>query len=77
MEIIFEKSKRLSTIIDLWSSKLMDGYMGVSISGVNENFMPFNFVLACREIIGSHTSANAFRAFTKTLFSLGNYQKRY
>jgi hypothetical protein len=46
----------------------MNGYMGVSISGVSD-FTPFNFILAFREIKGRHTSVNILRLYEEIIQS--------
>lgn len=69
MEQIIAKSVRVSTVLDLWSSKSMNGYLGVSLSGVNDDFKPFNFVLACREVKERHTSENILRVYEEIIQS--------
>lgn len=44
-----------SIILDLWSSKSMDGFLGFTCSAVTENYESFTCLLACRKVEGSHT----------------------
>ena len=57
-EFIAKKLENVSNLcahIDLWSSKSMDGYLGLSVSGIDKNFVPFKAYLACCHVQGSHT----------------------
>lgn len=50
-----EKSKVVTIIIDLWSSKSMLGFMGTSVAGVTHDYEPFMCLLSIKNLTGSHT----------------------
>lgn len=43
-------------MLDLWSSKKMEGFMGMTASGVGSDSKPFTVLVACRKIEGKHTA---------------------
>lgn len=55
LEVKLEKSKVVSIIIDLWSSKSMLGYMGTSVAGVTADYEPFMCLFSIKNLTGSHT----------------------
>lgn len=63
--------------IDLWSSKSMDGYLGLSVAGVTRAFVPFKYYLACRNIKGRHTGQSILAEYEDIVQSWGLQNKVY
>jgi hypothetical protein len=49
------QASSVAMIMDIWSSKSMEGYIGLSASFVTDSFEPFVCLLALRRIYGRHT----------------------
>ncbi|KZS20284.1 Uncharacterized protein APZ42_013065 [Daphnia magna] len=58
-----ERVNSTSIIMDLWSSKTMRGYLGISCTGVTEDYEPFNASLSLRPMQGRHTGAAIFAEY--------------
>lgn len=72
--ILYEKTKAAvsalldstytySIKMDIWSSKFMVGYRGISVSAVTSNYIPFPCFLSIREMPKSHTAATIFAEY--------------
>ena len=57
------ESRTCSIMLDLWSSKKMEGYLGVTASGVGSEYDPFTVLLACKKIEGKHTAAKILEEY--------------
>jgi len=53
--------------MDLWSSKTMRGYLGISCTGVTEDYEPFNAFLTLRPMQGSHTGEAIFAEYESVM----------
>ena len=60
----------LSSQIDLWASRSMDSYIGMWLSGVNENFESVAVLVACRLMSGRHTGEAIMDYFEEIIQSL-------
>ena len=65
--------------IDIWSSKKMDGYLGISITGIKSDLTLFNAYLACKNMKGRHTGLAILRMYEEVvqLWGLQNKVKVY
>ena len=45
-----------SIMMDLWSSKSMQGYCGISCAAVTDDYQPFSCLLSINRLEGQHTA---------------------
>lgn len=67
--------KTLCAHIDIWSSKSMHGYLGISVSGITTDFSCFKAYLACKHMTGSHTGVAILRVYEEVVQSWGLQDK--
>lgn len=60
-------SPACSVMMDLWSSKSMEGFLGVSCSAVTCDYEPFTAFLSLREMPKNHTAAAIFAEYESTI----------
>lgn len=65
----------VSVMMDLWSKKNMEGFIGVSICGVTKSYSPFNMLLASRQVIGRHTGERIIAKYEDIIKSWGLEKK--
>ncbi|XP_055343018.1 uncharacterized protein LOC129591407 [Paramacrobiotus metropolitanus] len=64
IQILLSTATAVSLNVDLWTSKRCHGYMGVTVSFIDEKFCLRNFVLGCPRFKESHTAENIFQLAT-------------
>ena len=69
-DFIEQELKNIKTLcahIDIWSSKKMDGYLGISVAGIKDDFSCFKAYLACKNIKGRHTGLAILRVYEEVV----------
>lgn len=64
---ILSNCSALSLILDIWSSRMMMGFLGFVVCGVNNDFSRFNIFLAIKKMHGRHTAQNILAEFDQIL----------
>lgn len=62
-------SSSLNIIMDIWSSKSMDGYIGFTCSAVTQDFEKFVVFLGLRKMTGRHTSQAILAEYEQLLIN--------
>ena len=72
-----DQAKTVTVILDLWSSKAMDGYLGLSCNGVTNEFEPFHGFLDIPKLAGSHTGKAICEVYKRVVKEYNLHNKVY
>lgn len=57
----------LTVILDIWSTKSMQGYIGFTIVCVTQDFKRFTIFLCVKQMLGRHTADNILAEYEQVL----------
>ena len=72
-----DQAKSITVMLDLWSSKAMDGYLGLSCKGVTKEFEPFHGFLDIPKLAGSHTGKAICEVYKRVVKEYNLHNKVY
>ena len=61
--------------MDIWSSKSMNGYLGISVSGIKSDFSCFKAYLACKHLTERHTGPVILKVYEEVMQLWGIHSK--
>lgn len=65
---IINESTCFTIILDIWSSRNMQGYIGFEVVCVTKSFERYHLFLGVKQMIGRHTAANIMAEYEQMLF---------
>ena len=66
---VLSESEFCGITVDIWTSRRMEGYFGVTCHVIDNSFVFHTFLLACYHLLGRHTAERIISEFEDILES--------